>query len=212
MSVNIEVRKKIIEVSRRKFFNFGIKRVTVDEIASELGIGKATLYEYFPSKNILVQAVMEEKRREGGNYLNNVRKRIISEDGLNLIKTIKELIIFGSNDLAEMKEPFLREVEKSIFPFSIELDLYDLIRPIIEEIITRGIREKVIRDDFNKQVFTEMVFCIVNDIISNQEFADKFNLSRSEVMETIVRIFVGGLLTDKGRVAYKAIQGDSLKK
>ncbi len=92
------------------------------------------------------------------------------------------------------------------------MDLYDLIRPIIEEIITKGIREKVIRDDFNKQVFTEMVFCIVNDIIFNQEFADKFSLSRSEVMETIVRIFVGGLLTDKGRVAYKAIQGDSLKK
>ena len=204
MSVNIEVRNRILTVSRKKFFSFGIKKVTVDEIAAELGIGKATLYEYFPSKNILVQAVVEEKRSEMENYLNGIHNRIVGEENFDLIETIKELIIFGSNELAEMKEPFLKEVEKYFSFFSIEMDLYDLIRSIIEEMIIKGKDKKVFRDDFNTQVFTEMLFCIVNNIISNQEIANKLNISRSEVLDTIVKIIIGGLLTENGRFEYGA--------
>ena len=204
MPVNIEVRNRILGVARKMFFNFGIKKVTVDEIAADLGIGKATLYEHFPSKSILVQAVIEEKRLEMESYLSEIHHRIVTKTELNIIQLIKELIIFGSNELSEMKEPFLREVNRSFTQFSLEMYYYDHLREIIDEMLARGIQKKVIRDDFNTQVFTEMLFGILNMTISNEEFANRFSVTRAEVMDTIVKVIVGGVLTDTGRREYAA--------
>ena len=209
MPVNIEVRNRILDAARKMFFTFGIKKVTIDEIAADLGIGKATLYEYFASKNILIQAVIEAKRMEMESYLSDIHRRIVTETELNIIRLIKELIVFGSNELSEMKEPFLREVKRSPIPFSLEIHYYEHVRSIIDEMLTRGIQKKVIRDDFNTQVFTEMLFGILNMTISNEDFANRFNVTRTEVMDTIVKVIVGGLLTDAGRREYSAgIPGD----
>ncbi len=200
----IIVRKRILEISRKMFFSFGIKKVTVDEIAAELGIGKATLYEHFPSKNLLIQAVLEEKRHEMEKYLRDMQRRIDSDEDLYFIDLTKELITFGSNELGEMKDPFLREINRSLSSFSLEMDFFDLLRPIVDKLLERGIREKMIKDDFNKEVFTEMLFCLVDNIISNHDFSNKIQLPQSEVMDTVVKIIVAGLLTDNGRQEYRA--------
>ncbi len=202
MPVNLEVRNRILDFARKMFFSFGIKKVTVDELAGELGISKATLYEYFPSKSILVQAVIEEKRTEMVSYLSEIHHRIVTNTDLNIIQLIKELVVFGSTELSEMKEPFLREMRRSDTQFSLELDYHDHLRAIIGEMLTLGIQKKLIRDDFNTQVFTEMLFGILNMTISNEEFANRFNVTRVEVMDTIVTVIVGGLLTDTGREEY----------
>ena len=202
MPVNIEVRDRILDVARRMFFNFGIKKVTIDEIAADLGIGKATFYEYFPSKDILVQAVIEAKRMEMETWLSEIHHRIVTTAELNIIQLIKELIIFGGNELSEMKQPFLREIKRASTEFSLEIHYQNHIRAIVDEMLKRGIEEKVIRDDFNTQVFTEMLFGILNMTISNVEFANRFNVTRSDVMDTIVKIIVGGILTEEGRQEY----------
>ncbi len=202
MPVNIEVRGRILAVARRMFFSFGIKKVTIEEIAADLGIGKATLYEHFPSKNTLVQAVIEEKRTEMESYLDEIHRRITMQSELNVIQLIKELIVFGSRELSEMKEPFLREVKRSSGTFSIETDYYDHLKRIIDAMLARGIQKKVIRNDFNTEVFTEMLFGIVNMTISNEEFVDRFDVTRAEVLDTVVKVIVGGLLTDAGRREY----------
>lgn len=62
------------------FFCNGIKSVTMDMIASQLGISKRTLYENFKEKNELLLACLEnqemEKRARLEVYLTN-RKNVI---------------------------------------------------------------------------------------------------------------------------------------
>lgn len=45
-----ERREKIIDVAFRLFVNKKIESVTMGEIAKEAGIGRATLFRYFPRK------------------------------------------------------------------------------------------------------------------------------------------------------------------
>ena len=52
-----ERREKIIDVAFRLFVNKKIESVTMGEIAKEAGIGRATLFRYFPGKLELVIAV-----------------------------------------------------------------------------------------------------------------------------------------------------------
>ncbi len=40
----------ILESAQRQFAHYGFSKVTMDEIAQEVGMGKASLYYYFPDK------------------------------------------------------------------------------------------------------------------------------------------------------------------
>lgn len=50
-------REKILDVAFRLFVDQKIESVTMGEIAKEAGIGRATLFRYFPGKLELVIAV-----------------------------------------------------------------------------------------------------------------------------------------------------------
>ena len=56
-----EMRKNnILKGALRVFHSHGIEKTTMDEIASESGFGKATLYYYFTSKDEVFIAIMED--------------------------------------------------------------------------------------------------------------------------------------------------------
>ena len=53
----MEANEKILQISLQMFFRYGIKHVTMDDIANEMGISKKTIYQHFANKNDLVEAV-----------------------------------------------------------------------------------------------------------------------------------------------------------
>jgi TetR/AcrR family transcriptional repressor of mexJK operon len=48
----------IIAAAHRRFAHYGYAKTTMDEIAGDLGMGKASLYHYFPAKESLFCAVI----------------------------------------------------------------------------------------------------------------------------------------------------------
>lgn len=54
-----EQKVNIINTSWALFFQYGIKSVTMDDIASKMGISKKTLYQFFSNKNELINQVCE---------------------------------------------------------------------------------------------------------------------------------------------------------
>lgn len=55
-----EKRENILEAARKRFAHFGVDKTTMNEIADDLGISKASLYYYFPDKLNLYAAVLEK--------------------------------------------------------------------------------------------------------------------------------------------------------
>lgn len=58
-----EVRKKIVAEALALFMEKGYSATTMDEIAARLGVTKAAIYQYYPSKVDLFSAVAEEQRQ-----------------------------------------------------------------------------------------------------------------------------------------------------
>ena len=54
----------IIDAARDRFAHFGFSKVTMDEIASDVELGKASLYYYFPTKEELFKAVITLEQDE----------------------------------------------------------------------------------------------------------------------------------------------------
>lgn len=65
----------IIEVAQKRFGLFGVEKTSMQEIANDLKLSKASLYYYFPDKESLYKAVVEKEQIE---FLNNITKRILS--------------------------------------------------------------------------------------------------------------------------------------
>jgi AcrR family transcriptional regulator len=56
-----EMQERILKTADRLFYLQGIRAVGVDTIAAEIGISKRTLYNYFPSKDVLIVAYLSRR-------------------------------------------------------------------------------------------------------------------------------------------------------
>ena len=92
-----QVKKSILESARRLFARFGPKKTTVDEIAQEAGIGKATLYYYFRDKNELFLKVIKQEAEE---LIYRMEQAIVEYENPEL--KLKALILAKAGALMEL--------------------------------------------------------------------------------------------------------------
>ena len=60
----MDVSNKIAEKARELFFRHGIRSITMDDIASQMGISKKTIYIFYNNKNSLVEHVVDKEISE----------------------------------------------------------------------------------------------------------------------------------------------------
>ncbi len=73
----MEMEQRILEVSKGLFYRFGIKSVTMDDIARELGMSKKTIYQYFNDKDSIVCEIMKAHMETEANEIDEITKTAI---------------------------------------------------------------------------------------------------------------------------------------
>jgi len=132
---------QILDAARRRFAHFGLAKATMTEIASDIGMSKASLYYYFPDKEALFYAVVE---REMNTFLDRMN------EAANGPGTASEkLWHFIGERLANFKELLnLVKLESTNYDSlkSVSTSLWDdLLRreiKLIEKILELGISNK----------------------------------------------------------------------
>ncbi len=59
-----EKEASIVAAARKLFAHYGFSKVTMDEIAADAGMGKASLYYYFPTKERLFEDVIAHEQKQ----------------------------------------------------------------------------------------------------------------------------------------------------
>jgi len=62
--LNKEKVNDILEVAQKRFGMYGFYKTTMNEIADDLNMSKASLYYYYPDKESLFKAVFEKEKQE----------------------------------------------------------------------------------------------------------------------------------------------------
>ena len=83
--------EQILNAAKKLFTNYGFKKVSMDEIASEAGVTKKTVYTYFSSKEELLKYCIKEE-------LQNMRKIIenVESKKLDFMEGKKNVRLFSS--------------------------------------------------------------------------------------------------------------------
>lgn len=82
------LREAIIEAAEKRLWHYGIKKTTIDEIASDAGVGKGTVYLYFESKEDVAFAIMAKYKEESLA----VQTQIARDHTVNLEDRIRQVI------------------------------------------------------------------------------------------------------------------------
>ena len=56
--------KTILDAARKRFAHYGLSKTTLNDIAADIGMSKASLYYYFPDKERIFMAVVQEDAAE----------------------------------------------------------------------------------------------------------------------------------------------------
>lgn len=74
----LKKEKIIVEAGRKRFAHYGFSKVTMEEIAADVEMGKASLYYYFPTKESLFYAVIAQEQNEFIEVMDNILKTKLS--------------------------------------------------------------------------------------------------------------------------------------
>lgn len=103
----MEVKERILEKAGDLFKRYGIRSITMDEIAAQLGISKKTIYQFFTDKDEMVSAVIEQEVQRNEKECIGLREQ--STDAVNQIFRAVE----SSEELLQAMNPqILYDLEK----------------------------------------------------------------------------------------------------
>lgn len=181
------------------FLQFGIRSVSMDDIANHLGMSKKTLYHYYVDKDELVNAVV-------GNHVNCIETDCLgcrqqAENAVHEIFIMMENIMDQFNNMNPM---LLYDLEKFHFTafqrFKEHKDKF--LAEVIRKNLEWGIEEELYRDDMNVDIVTKFRLESLMIPFNVSVFPPgKYNLASTS--EEIIRHFVYGIATIKG---HKLIQ------
>ncbi len=147
----MENKERILEKATDLFMRYGIRSITMDEIAVQLGISKKTIYQFFTDKDAMVEAVVNEemKHNEEGcrNFShtaeNAVHEIFLAMDSMQeMLKTMNPQII---HDLEKHHPVAFKRLKQYKYQF-----LYIMIKENLE----RGAKEDIYRTDLNIDLTT----------------------------------------------------------
>ncbi|HPO49376.1 MAG TPA: TetR/AcrR family transcriptional regulator [Spirochaetota bacterium] len=187
----MKAEERILKHSEELFLNYGYSTITMSRIASELGIGKATIYKYFPTKEAILEKVIES--------LFDDTNQTIDEITLNPEYSFKEkfrnyLFLFAEKYFL-LQNKQTQDIKKNA------PDIWKKIENLEREIfykkfqilICDGIVDNHIKSDFEVELLVNMILNSLQKIL-NGEIKNRLSLSYKELVDNIIKIYFEGIL------------------
>jgi AcrR family transcriptional regulator len=186
---------RIIDAAADRFMDAGLHKVTMDEIASDLRMSKKTVYKFFPSKEVLLKAIVHTmmKRIEGEV------QSIISSDKPFEVKLTMLLTVMGKN-MRKISRPFMADVHRFSPGLWKEIETFrqERIFSKLQQMFRQAKKEGVFREDLDPDLFV-LVFTTIMQGIMNPQVLSQQSFSAEEAFKGIFGILYEGSLTDEAR-------------
>lgn len=134
----------IIEAAQKRFGMLGIEKTSMQEIADDLKLSKASLYYYFPDKESLYKSVIEKEQDE---FIKRITEKVLSINQPDKL-------------LREYVNARLSYFHTLLNLSRIRLEAYSNLRPVFKETIIafkekeKEIVKNIFNDGINKGIFS----------------------------------------------------------
>lgn len=176
------------------FYKYGIRSVTMDDIAKSMGMSKKTIYQYFKEKDEIIHRLMQGDIECHQCTFKGIQEKTanVVEEVFLMMKSIAE--IFGKIN------PLLFYELQKYYPQTWTLMKefkQDFIQKMVESSLEKGKRDGYVRPDVNIKILARLRMEEVEMAMNPAAFpADKFNIV--DVQLALAEHFLYGVCTLKG--------------
>lgn len=188
----MDLKERIVQTALVLFGKYGIKSITMDEIASGLGISKRTLYETFKDKKSILMECYLYKKKLRNDYALEVMKE--SDNVLDVILKVQKKQL---EDLLNVNQRFFDDLFK-YYPRVEQMIKEDQVehqkeaRAFFEKGVGQGIFRKDLDFDIISMLITEQINWLMHSKLKEQ-------FPFVEVFRSILYTYMRGISTSKGQ-------------
>ena len=188
------MREKIIEKSNELFLNLGFKSVTMDEIASSLGVSKKTIYKYFKNKTALVDAVTHQMFDTICFGIDGICE--LELDAIDELFSIKRLVMQHLNDEKSSPQYQLQKYYPKIYE-SLKQKQFHVMQDCVVNNLKKGIATNLYRENIDLEFVSRIYF---NGMIGikDKDLFPLTNYSMNSLMSTYLEYHLRAISTEKG--------------
>lgn len=190
----METKDRILKGAEELFFKYGIKSITMDDIAKHLAISKKTIYQFYSDKNEMLEILMQNKTKA-----NEIQIKQITEASENVIAEVFSIMKYMGTMFSQVNPNFFYDLQKyhpktwNLFKQFKE----DCVESMVEDSVKRGMLQGLIRADINTKIIARLRMEEIEMGFNPQIFPpDKFKIM--EVQLTLLEHFLHGICTLKG--------------
>lgn len=190
----MDYSKRISEEAEKLFMKYGIRAVTMDMIAHELGISKRTIYENFSDKDSLVTHVIRERALKQKESFKEIMK-----SSANVIDVVFTIIETAGREMRDTNPNYMLDLKKYHHKvFRLLCDRGEIRNSEMSlDILRRGVEEKIFRDEINIELVNEGIQGFIDSIQENELFHSS-KYSKFEIFDNILFSYLKGISTDEG--------------
>ncbi|WP_262712079.1 TetR/AcrR family transcriptional regulator [Litoribacter populi] len=199
IKLQLETREKIIEVTTERIAKFGVRSVTMDDIARAAGVSKKTIYQEFGDKEQLVYDVFTAELDRDAEIVEG----FFGQPG-GVISHLIKLSKFIRDTFTNMHPMVLNEIQR-YYPrcwqqfekFKEEHALSSIVK-----LLENGKEEGLFRKEIDSEILGQLRMEQIGISFDPQIFPpDKFNML--DVQMQLFDLFLYGILTQKGIKIYQ---------
>ena len=198
----MDKKQDIITRATVLFKRFGVRSVSMDNISSEMGMSKKTLYEFFTDKRDLLHVCIKDMLSQHKLSCNAIvakednfisRFYMLSQAGIEQISSINPSLLF---DL----QKYHRKSWNEFASFKEE----HLFQTIVEQ-LNLGKDDGLVRKNVNAEIAAKLHISLIDAIMNPANFdPDKFEIKL--VIKQHVDTFLRGICTKKGNMELEKIK------
>ncbi len=196
-----EEKERLIIGARDKFFSSGFSKVTVEEIAGDLGMSKKTVYKFFPSKEDLLRGVVRF-------MIGRVERQMdqVVESQKPFEQKIAEVLAVAGQVTKRISPAFIDDVRRNMPELWREIETFrrEKIFSKVKRLMQQAKEEGVLRQEVNVDLFY-LVFVHAAQGILNPTVLSQQSFSADEAFRGIFRILFLGAMSSQAEGRYHAV-------
>jgi AcrR family transcriptional regulator len=196
MATDENKKNRIMEYAFKSFMNLGVSRVTMDDIARGVGMGKGTVYKLFPSKEALLLSTVDYFAAQVEKAIEEVLSNdtLAPYEKLNLfLKTAADKISVINPELLNYLERSMPEVYQKIESTRQRIIMNNFIR-----LLGEGKKCGFYDSQMDEKLVAHIVIGAVKEIVEGRKL-ESLGYSLEQLFKTLISIIFEGVLTEKGR-------------
>ncbi len=186
--------QKIIAESVKLFKSCGIRSVSMDDIAKELGMSKKTLYEHFDNKADLLAKALDFSLKEFTVWYAELKKDSLNaiDELLSISKRVNdEYAKFSPSNIFDLKKYYPEVIKEHINSEK------QITYTVLAENLLKGISENIYRSDLDVDLVAGLYVQKIA-VLHSGEFWSGANVTFEKIFEIMFENHIRGIVNQTG--------------